>query len=256
MPADRLAREASIKARLEAEGAESAHELSLGRREKAEAVYRERLHANCLTEEGYQSHKMWIPTIDADTENAEEYGRKLDFARTGKDKAEEAIAGSEQPVLSPLETSLQEAEEAQKGETDNRAKIGARLTHLRNLQSEIEGTLELILACENETAPLRALSALFNADNPLRLDLETYAIGAMFDHVLAAANLRLGPMTNGRYSLARENDGSGGRSRAAWGSTFSTFTPAKGGRRRRFLAGRRSSRRWRWRWRWRWACRT
>jgi exonuclease SbcC len=99
------------------------------------------------------------------------------------------------------------------------------LTHLRNLRSEIEGTLEHILAYENETAPLRSLSAMFNADNRLRLDLETYAIGAMFDHVLAAANLRLGPMTNGRYSLARENDGSDGRSRHGLGiSVFDLYT--------------------------------
>lgn len=99
------------------------------------------------------------------------------------------------------------------------------MTHLRNLRSEIEGTLEHILAYENETAPLRSLSAMFNADNRLRLDLETYAIVAMFDHVLAAANLRLGPMTNGRYSLARENDGSDGRSRRGLGiSVFDLYT--------------------------------
>lgn len=121
----------------------------------------------------------------------------------------------------------------QKGETNNRARIGVRLTHIRNLRSDIDGTLENILAYENETTPLRALSALFNADNPLRLDLETYAIGTMFDHVLAAANLRLRPMTNGRYSLARENDGSGGRSRRGLGiSVFDLYT----GKGRTFIA--------------------
>ena len=120
--ADRLAREASIKAGLEAESAKSAHKQSVGRRGKGEAVYRERLAANGLTEEDYQSHKMWIPTIDADTETVDDYSRKLDLARADKDKAEEAIAGNERPVLAPLEASLQEAENAQKGETDNRRK--------------------------------------------------------------------------------------------------------------------------------------
>ena len=120
--ADRLAREASIKAGLEAESAKSAHKQSVGRRGKGEAVYRERLAANGLTKEDYQSHKMWIPTIDADTETVDDYSRKLDLARADKDKAEEAIAGNERPVLAPLEASLQEAENAQKGETDNRRK--------------------------------------------------------------------------------------------------------------------------------------
>jgi exonuclease SbcC len=51
---------------------------------------------------------------------------------------------------------------------------------------------------------------LFNAQNDAKLDLETFAIGAMFDQVLQAANLRLQPMTSGRYSLEREFDGKGG----------------------------------------------
>jgi hypothetical protein len=35
-----------------------------------------------------------------------------------------------------------------------------------------------------------------------RTTLETFAIGAMFDQVLEAANLRLDPMTGGRYRCA------------------------------------------------------
>ena len=69
----------------------------------------------------------------------------------------------------------------------------------------------------NRTAPLRELARLFNAENAMKLNLETYAIGAMFDYVLAAANLRLEPMTNGRYTLEREIEAGDGRARRGLG---------------------------------------
>ena len=41
------------------------------------------------------------------------------------------------------------------------------------------------------------------------MTLETFAIGAMFDQVLEAANIRLDPMTRGRYRLTRGRRGIG-----------------------------------------------
>jgi exonuclease SbcC len=43
----------------------------------------------------------------------------------------------------------------------------------------------------------------------MKMTLETFAIATMFDHVLEAANLRLGPMSRGRYTLVRESEGRG-----------------------------------------------
>jgi exonuclease SbcC len=63
---------------------------------------------------------------------------------------------------------------------------------------------------------LRNIAAATNGDNPHALTLETFAIGAMFEQVLKAANLRLGPMTTNRYQLERDIDG-GGRGRRGLG---------------------------------------
>ena len=49
------------------------------------------------------------------------------------------------------------------------------------------------------------------------MELETFAIAAMFDRVLEAANLRLGPMTSGRYTLEREQDAGKGAGRRGLG---------------------------------------
>lgn len=64
---------------------------------------------------------------------------------------------------------------------------------------------------EAETGPLRGLADLGNGKNDFKTTLETFAIGAMFDQVLEAANMRLDPMTRGRYGLTRGLEASGGR---------------------------------------------
>lgn len=63
-----------------------------------------------------------------------------------------------------------------------------------------------------------------NGDNRQKLDLETFAIGAMFDHVLEAANLRLGPMTRHQYRLERDFEGSGRGRRGLGTQVFDNHT--------------------------------
>ncbi|MCW2319227.1 hypothetical protein M2322_004796 [Rhodoblastus acidophilus] len=99
------------------------------------------------------------------------------------------------------------------------------MRHLQTVQSEIAEDQRQLDQAEAESATLRDLAACFNADNALRLNLETYAIGAMFDQVLLCANRRLGPMTGGWYSLERETEDSGGRARRGLGiRVFDVYT--------------------------------
>lgn len=60
---------------------------------------------------------------------------------------------------------------------------------------------------------IRALADAFSGQNEMNTTLESFAIGAMFDQVLEAANLRLEPMTSGRYRLERDVESTGGRSK-------------------------------------------
>ena len=113
------------------------------------------------------------------------------------------IAGRNGTVTGPAEAK-REAEASQASQRQ------ARHDQLEKLLASISKELARIEAAEADAADLLELAALFNAQNDAKLDLETFAIGAMFDQVLQAANLRLQPMTSGRYSLEREFDGKGG----------------------------------------------
>lgn len=219
------AREAALAAKKDAEAAAELLADAGRRREKADASFRGRLAESGLTAPMYELFKPLIGTIEADNATVEEHDRQLHSARQNDEDARGAIAGRERPDLAPLEAALQEAEETLKRETDKRAQVGASLQHVQKLQSEIAEALLRLEQAEAESGPLRGLATLFNAENALRLDLETYAIGAMFDLVLHSANRRLGPMTNGRYSLDREPEDNGGRARRGLGiRVFDIYT--------------------------------
>lgn len=84
---------------------------------------------------------------------------------------------------------------------------------LDDLLTSLRDQLKSLAELENETGPLRGLAEAFAGENPMRTPLETFAIGAMFDHVLDAANLRLDPMTAGRYRFERDAQAVGGRTK-------------------------------------------
>ncbi len=84
---------------------------------------------------------------------------------------------------------------------------------METLRDELAEELARLRRLEEETGPLRALADAFSGQNEMNTTLESYAIGAMFDQVLEAANLRLEPMTSGRYRLERDVESAGGRSK-------------------------------------------
>lgn len=211
------AREAALAAEKDVQAAVEALKQAAFRRDRAREVFDARLAECGLTEDHFQSYKPLIATIDADIITVEEYGRKLDLARSNETMTRQAVAAFDRPDLRPLMQAVLEAEEAFRHATTDRAQKEARLAHLRNLQQEIAETLRRLDQAETESAALRELAACFNAENDQRLDLETFAIGAMFDQVLMAANLRLGPMTAGRYTLERDGGDTGGRGRRGLG---------------------------------------
>jgi len=215
--AGRTAREASLGATKDAEAAETARIKAEADCTSARQTFLDRLAEAGLSEAEFQVHKAAIATMAADRQALEDHRRDFDLARHEAERTAEAIAGRERPDLTALQSAYDAAAAAQKALSEERARKGARHEQLERLAADLAEEEAKLAAREAETAPLRELAALFNAQNPQKLDLETFAIGAMFDQVLAAANLRLGPMTAGRYCLEREAEASGGRTRKGLG---------------------------------------
>lgn len=222
--AARTTREVALGARKDAEAAEAALAHCRDRHTKAQDIFAGRLAMAGLTADRFLALKPAMARLPQDRARLEAHGLKLAQARDTAGRTAAEIEGIAPPDIAAAQDALAQAEAALKAAGDQRAAAQARLAHLEALAAELADTLRRLDEEEARSGPLRALAALFDAQNPQKLDLETFAIGAMFDQVLAAANQRLSPMTAGRYTLERELE-SGGRGRRGLGiQVFDVFT--------------------------------
>lgn len=173
----------------------------------------ERLATSGLSPDEYRQLKMGLAEVDVLAKQCEVFDRDLSAARGRVEQARVAIATSERPDLDELSGLKAKTESAARSSRQLAAEARARTKALQTLAFELREALQRLDAIEAETGPLRALAAAFKGENPLRTPLETYAIGALFDHVLTSANLRFTPMTGGRYRLERDIESVGGRGR-------------------------------------------
>ncbi|MGO4855305.1 AAA family ATPase [Phaeovulum sp. W22_SRMD_FR3] len=217
-------READLSARKDLEAAERYAALCHERHADAARDLAARLSAAGLTAAAFAALKPAIASIDADRATLAEHDRRLRNAEEAAASLAAAIQGLERPDLDAAAADLAAAEVALTEANATAAATGARRAQLAALQDELTATFARLEAAEAATGPLRELAALFDAKNALNLDLETFAIGAMFDQVLGAANQRLGPMTSNRYRLEREMEGAGRGRRGLGIQVFDIFT--------------------------------
>lgn len=181
--------------------------------EKTQAEFDERLSASGISLEAYQQLKSALGEIDVLESNISTLKEALAVAKDRVKQAAEKIQDKDKPNIAGLITVAEAAEQSSQTASSELARTEARFDHLKQLQASLATEIEKISKMESETASLRELAALFNGSNSAKIELETYAIGAMFDQVLQAANLRLSPMTSGQYSFERALEGKGGGKR-------------------------------------------
>ncbi|MEO0916914.1 MAG: SbcC/MukB-like Walker B domain-containing protein, partial [Pseudomonadota bacterium] len=208
---DRAASEALTRAQEKLDAAKRAHGAQKQRAKKAQGDFADRLAEVGLDKAGYDACKAHFLTFDADRKKVTDHRDGLIAARTTLQNATAACADRERPDLSPLKLALAEA--TQNLNAANAALATARtdVSSLTEFKKSLAAAMAETERLETETGPLRGLADLANGKNDFNITLETFAIGAMFDQVLEAANMRLGPMTRGRYRLTRGLEASGGR---------------------------------------------
>lgn len=214
----------ALIAERDAMAAIEAHQNAAGRCNKALANLRQRLAEEKLSEADYQSFKRFIRSIDADKAAIAEFARSLNLAEDGLAEAMKAVEGLDRPHLAALAEAFTDAQRMATEATEQRVKAEENFEGLETLRREIDQEQRRLDAIERESEPLRELAGLFSGGNNSKLELETFAIAAMFDRVLDAANRRLKPMTKDRYRLQRDEGGSGKSFRGLGISVFDLET--------------------------------
>ncbi len=134
-------------------------------------------------------------------------------ARARETMARNAVGNAQRQSLEPYRLSCAQAQATADEAVKHSAAAQQKHKSLVDLQTSLADQLENLLALEQSSGALRVIAEAFDGQNEMRTSLETFAIGAMFDQVLEAANLRLDPMTSGRYRFERDTVSVGGRSK-------------------------------------------
>ncbi|KEQ53722.1 AAA family ATPase [Sphingobium chlorophenolicum] len=179
----------------------------------ARGALAKRLEEVGLSLDTYREGVKLIPEIGVLIGKVQKFRDDVNVADARVDEAQKAVENVSRPDLT---ATAQQAEMARGDALAARrtaAEMDAALKLLVDLRTSLLEQLDNLERLERETGPLRSLADAFAGDNALKTPLETFAIGTMFDHVLNAANLRLGPMTAGRYRFERDVESVGGRSK-------------------------------------------
>ena len=208
---DRAASETLTRAHEQLEAAKRARDAQQQRVKKAQGDFDARLAEVRLDKAGYDACKSHFPTLDADRKKVTDHHDGLIAARTTLQNAIAACADRERPDLAPLQLALADATQTLNAANAALATARTDVSSLAKFKESLAAALIETERLETETGPLRGLADLANGKNDFKMTLETFAIGAMFDQVLEAANMRLDPMTRGRYRLTRGLEASGGR---------------------------------------------
>ncbi len=136
----------------------------------------------------------------------ETHNRAVAEASARLARATEAIHGLTRPDLPALREALASAEQAAHGA---REALTTRRTELEALRNARQLYLERRTAYQKTEKEFRNIATLAEiADgrglNSQRISLVDWVLGAYFDDVLAAANLRFERMSRGRYELRRK----------------------------------------------------
>lgn len=218
------AREASLSAAKDRQAAEAALEDCRERHRGALELFGSRLAQASLSRDEFQGLKPAIVTLDEDRTRIESYRRGIERAEEAASMAASAIHDQIRPDLLNIGAMQVEAEKKLTEATEQRVRTVQRLEYLSKLRDDLAETSRRLDEAEAASGPLRKLAALANGVNPQNLDLETFAIGAMFDQVLEAANRQLGPMTSSRYRLERDLEGAGRGRRGLGIQVFDSHT--------------------------------
>ena len=210
---ERETNDALIKATSAAQNAADNKVIAEAQCKAAQASFAERLAGAGLSESEYRASKADTPLIAKLEAKIADHQERHIRADERLQKAALAIENADRPDIKALKDAKDAAEATLATANDLAACTNARLQHLEKLATELTAEIARLDRLEQETGPLRELADAFSGRNDMKMNLETYAITTMFDHVLEAANLRLGPMTRNRYLFVRGTEGRGNAQR-------------------------------------------
>lgn len=201
----------------ETEAALSTLEAALQRQRQDESRLAEALDRS-LKEQGFSSQEelLHFVTSEQELEAAEqelgEYGKNVAANAAQLATAEAEAAGKEPVALEELREKEAEQSRAVEQLRGQRNEVENRIRNNRDKVQRMEALQDALNKARKESSVCRRLYELVRGTTGNgKITLEQYIQAAGFDRILAAANRRLLPMSDGQYELFRQEDSVGKR---------------------------------------------
>ena len=181
--------------------------------DKASKALTDGLTTAQLSAELFQSAKADVDQIDDLEATIQSYEQNRAANVDRLKRLKEEIGDRERPDVVALKAQVTASETELETDQNERTRLKTELGRKQGILESVAKISTALKSLEERYAPLGEISNLVTGNNDRKVRLPDFAIAAMFDEVLVAANLRLGPMSNHRYQLHRPEDVSGGVSK-------------------------------------------
>ncbi|SNZ19018.1 SbcC/MukB-like Walker B domain-containing protein [Cohaesibacter gelatinilyticus] len=161
--------------------------------------------------ESYQAAKPDIAHMQKLESKIQGYEQAKAANKDRQDRLIVEIGEALPPDLEALGIQKQASMTALNAAREEQARQGSELMQKQKRLKDLQDLNAKIADLEEIYKPLGEIADLVNGNNDVKIRLPDFAVAAMLDEVLMAANLRLGPMTGGRYQLHRPEERTGGR---------------------------------------------
>ena len=169
-----------------------------------------------LRENGFAAEAEYKAALIGENELIKLNRLVADYEKTGEQldrdlsRLASETAGKEQPDLAKLRSEARAIHAASQALSERRDEINSRLNKTESALKELRRAAAGFEKVEKAYAAVKQLADAANG----KLDFETYAQMAYFEHVIRAANLRLKLMSQNRYTLLRKTGSDDGRKRS------------------------------------------
>ncbi|MFU8822073.1 MAG: AAA family ATPase [Gammaproteobacteria bacterium] len=205
--AEQVARERRIALAAACEAAMAQHETSAQALDTALAEWRKRLEKSGFADEqAYLEARMPEAELDPLHTAIERFDHDLARAQALAEEARAAVEGLEPPELAAVEAAAAAAAQAYRAAADESGRLASHSDALRSLLMRLGEIGAAYRDTEARFGVFGTLASVAAGDNPHRVSLQRFVLASRLDDVLAAASLRLGTMSRGRYLLRRNTD--------------------------------------------------
>jgi exonuclease SbcC len=194
------------KSFLEATGISINERLTILNNERitCSANFIEQLQSNGFNNENdYRSSIKNDSEITAMRDRLDSFNRQLHSAHDRMERASKECENREKPEIELYENQLRELKNEISVTISKQSDIQSQLSHLKQIQSELQKLDQKSKLNEKEYAMAASLSDVCSGNNSMRITFERFVLASLLDDVLAAGTERLAIMSQNRYSLHR-----------------------------------------------------